>query len=160
MTDKKQEKTNEVQLKLEEQQKMIEDYTNTLKRLQADFENYVKRVDKEKKDVANYSTHKLVSKLLTIADHFDKALDALKDTDAVKGIEMMRKDFHKILKEEGVEPIDALNEKLDPYKHEVIDVVIGEKDDFVIDEIQKGYMIKDKVLRPSKVRISKNMEEN
>lgn len=147
------------QKKLDEQQKLVDDYSNTLKRLQADFENYIKRSEKDKADFANYSNHKLISKLLNIVDSFEKALELTKQNqELAKGLEMVYKDINKLLQEEGVLQINAVGNKLDPFKHEVIDIIKGKKDDVVVDELQKGYMIKDKVLRPSKVRISK-MEE-
>ncbi len=149
--------TPQIQEKIEEQQKIIDDYTNTLKHLQADFENYVKRIEKEKQHLTEYANHKIISKLLNVADDFEKALEVMKDKndEITKGIEMMHKNFHKLLHEEGVKPIHAMGNKLDPYKHEVIDIVEGKEDDIVVGELQKGYMIKEKVLRPSKVRISK-----
>mgnify|MGYP001610872852 CR=1 FL=1 len=143
-----------------EHQKAIEDYTNTLKRLQADFENYIKRVEKEKEEFVNYSNHKLITKLLVIADDLDKALDVVKDKEVANGLEMIHKQFHKVLQEEGVLQINAVGAKLDPYMHEVIDIVSGNEDDLIIDEIQRGYIIKDKVLRPSKVRVSKTGGKN
>ena len=149
--------SDEFQKKVEEQQKVIEEYTNTLKRLQAEFENYIKRAEKEREEFANYSTHKLVSRLLTVADDFDKALDVVKASskEVAAGVDMIHKQLHKILQEEGVAPINSVGKKLDPYKHDVIDVVPGKEDDVIMEEVQKGYMIKDKVLRPAKVRISK-----
>ncbi len=155
MTDKTQE---EFQKRLEEQQSTIEQYTNTLKRLQADFENYIKRVEKNKEESTLYANHKLITKLLSIVDDFDKAVQLAREQNNqfVTGIEMIYKQFHKILQEEGVTMINAIGNQLDPSKHDVIDVVSGKKDDVVVEELQRGYMLKDKVLRPSKVRISKS----
>ncbi len=152
----------ELQEKIAEQTKIIDDYTNTLKRLQADFDNYIKRVEKEKEEFTKYSNHKLISKLLTIVDDFEKALDAVKnDTkETSKGIEMIHNQLNKILQEEGVLPINALGNKLDPYMHEVMDIVDGNEDDLIVEELQKGYKIKDKVLRPSRVVISKVSDSN
>ena len=143
--------------KLEDQQKLIDDYTVTLKRLQADFENYIKRAEKDKEEFANYSNHKLVAKLLNVVDDFEKALDVVKENNEIfQGLEMINKELNKILQEEGVIPINALGDKLDPFKHDVIDIVNGNGDDIIVEELQKGYMIKNKVLRPSKVKISKS----
>ena len=157
MTQSKDKEQNEFQKKIEDQQKTIEEYTNTLRRLQADFENYIKRAEREKEDHTKYSNHKLLIKLLIIADDFEKALEAAtKNTsNMVQGIEMMQKQLHKILHEEGITPIQSVGHKLDPYKHEVIDIITGNKDDVIVEEIQKGYMMQNKVLRTSKVKISK-----
>jgi len=147
----------EIKKKLEEQEKTIEEYTNILKRLQADFENYVKRTDKEKEEFANYSNHKLVSKLLNVVDDFEKALELTKNNKEIAdGLEIVYKQLNKLLQEEGVVQINAIGNKLDPFKHEVIDVINGNEDDVVIEELQKGYIMKNKVLRPSKVRIIKS----
>ena len=156
MTEKKAQE--DVQKQLEAQQKTIEEYTNTLKRLQADFENYIKRVEKSKEESTIYANHKLITKLLTIVDDFDKAVQVAREqnNEFVNGIEMIYKQFHKILQDEGVSHITALGNKLDPFKHEVVDVVNGKSDDVIVEELQKGYMFKDKVLRPSRVRISKS----
>lgn len=158
MSSDQKNKIEEFQKKLEDQQQLIEDYTNTLKRLQADFENYIKRSEKEKEDFAQYSNHKLISKILCVTDDFEKALDVVNkgNKEIANGIEMIYNQLHKVLQEEGVSPIEAVGNKLDPFKHEVIDIVTGEEDDIIIDEIQKGYTFKNKVLRPSKVRISKS----
>lgn len=147
------------QKSMDEQTKVVEEYTNTLKRLQADFENYIKRAEKDREEFANYANHKLITRLLTIADDFDKALETIKkeDNKFAQGIEMIHKQFHKILQEEGVTKIDSVGNKLDPYKHDVVDVVKGNDDNIIVEELQKGYMIKNKVLRPSKVRISKSL---
>jgi len=149
--------TEGIKIKLEEQEKTIEEYTNILKRLQADFENYVKRTDKEKEEFANYSNHKLVSKLLNVVDDFEKALELTKNNKEIAdGLEIVYKQLNKLLQEEGVVQINAIGNKLDPFKHEVIDVINGNEDDVVIEELQKGYIMKNKVLRPSKVRIIKS----
>ena len=137
----------------------IKELEDLLKRLQADFENFQKRTDKERKDVLAFASEKLIIKLLTVADEFDEALKAAKDSpkeELVKGFEMLHKNFAKILSDEGVKHIHAQNVKADPYLHEVIlkGKKDGVQDGFIIDEIQKGYKLKDKVIRYSKVRIA------
>ena len=156
-------KTEEVINEKEENKSQleIEEYVNTLKRLQADFENHIKRTEKEKEELTRYATHKFIIKLLKVIDDYDKALETTKklDNEITKGLEMIHKQLHKLLEDEGITKIKAVNEKFDPYKHEVIDVTEGDEDNKIIEEIQKGYMIHDKVLRTSKVRISKNKEK-
>ena len=93
--------TEGIKKKLEEQEKTIEEYTNILKRLQADFENYVKRTDKEKEEFANYSNHKLVSKLLNVVDDFEKALELTKNNKEIAdGLEIV---YNEILGFSGSE---------------------------------------------------------
>jgi len=115
------------------------------------------KTDKEKEEFANYSNHKLVSKLLNVVDDFEKALELTKNNKEIAdGLEIVYKQLNKLLQEEGVVQINAIGNKLDPFKHEVIDVINGNEDDVVIEELQKGYIMKNKVLRPSKVRIIKS----
>ena len=162
--------TNELeQLKkqLAEKETTIQDYANHLKRLQAEFENYIKRTDKERCDLQDFVKQKLVLKLLIIIDQFRSALEQLKQHQQVpeeftKGVEMIFNNFHKIIEEEGVREIACKGKALDPYKHEVILQV--NTDDYpentIVDELQKGYMLNDKVLRYAKVSISKPKKNN
>ena len=76
-----------------------------------------------------------------------------------EGIEMVYKQLQKILTEEGVKPIEAAEKKFDPYMHEVLDIVEGKEDNKIVDELQKGYLLHDKVLRTSKVRITKSQSK-
>ncbi len=136
----------------------LADYTDHLKRLQAEFENYCKRVEKERKDLAGIASEKLVVKLLLVVDDFERALHQLKDVpqETKKGIEMIFKNLHKILDEERVEPIKSIGQKLDPYKHEVLmQTESDQPEDTIIEELQKGYTMNGKVIRYAKVKISK-----
>ena len=151
--------TEQLKAELAKSQSIIADYTDHLKRLQAEFENYCKRVEKERKEFAGAASEKLVVKLLLIIDDFERALVTLKGVpeEARKGIEMIFKNFHKILDEERVEPIKAVGQKFDPYKHEVLMQAESDKpDDTVLEELQKGYTMNGKVIRYAKVKISKN----
>jgi len=150
---------------VKEKNKITEDYLNDLKRLQADFENYIKRTNKEKEDLVKLATKNLVSRLVDILDDFERALSSLKKTDdkeeILKGVEMIFKQFHKILEEEGIKKIEAIGKKFDPYFHEIIKhSKSDEEEDTIIEEIQKGYALHEYVLRPSKVIISKEEKKN
>lgn len=163
--DQKSPEKLDVQLNkdLEEKSKIIADYENTLKRLQADFENYVKRVEKEKQDVTKYAVAKILTKLVNIVDDLDRTLQILEktqDKEIKTGIQMIHKQFHKILQEEGIKPFDSKGKKLDPYQHEVIEMVVHESPEgTVIEELQKGYNLHDKILRTAKVRVSKGKSQ-
>jgi len=144
---------------LAKQEAQIADYTDHLKRLQAEFENYCKRVEKERKDVTSFASEKLVVKLLLVFDDFERALQQLKDVpeQTKKGIEMIFKNLHKMLDEERVVPILAVGQKFDPYKHEaVLQVESDQPEDVIVEELQKGYTMNGKVIRYAKVKISKN----
>ncbi len=168
---------NQLKKDLEEKQIIIQDYENTLRRLQADFENYIKRSQKEKEDFAKFASSKVLAKLLNIIDDFERTIvlleNAGKSTDfrhaenqkgfhqtdnkeIKQGIEMVHKQFHKILEEEGVKKMCAKGNQFDPYCQEIIDMVEHEtKEGIVVEEIQKGYHLHDKVLRTAKVRVSR-----
>jgi molecular chaperone GrpE len=134
----------------------IEELTNDLKRLQAEFENYKKRSEKECCQFREYSKADIIKKFLPIIDSFELALKNTKNHDEfVKGIELIYSNFYSVLKEEGLEPISAKG-KLDPYLHEVLLSEQSDKEeDTIIEELQKGYRFKDKVLRHTKVKVAK-----
>lgn len=162
MSDKHQ-KTDESALKtqLDTKAKEAQDYLSHLQRLQADFENFIKRTEKEKLDIINLANAKLISKLLVVLDEFDHTILAIKNNasreDLTKGIELLHKNVHKILADEGLTAIDSKGKTADPYQHEVLltEPKDGVADDIIIDELQKGYRLKDKVLRYAKVKIAK-----
>lgn len=146
---------------LTEKQKELEDYTDHLKRLQAEFENYSKRVEKEKKDFQTFATHKLILDLLIVVDEFKIALSNLKKDDVpsefYSGVQMIFNNLHKTLEREGVKEINAKGKAFNPYEHEAIMQVHVDTlpDNIVVEELQKGYLLKDKVLRYAKVSINK-----
>ena len=150
-------KDENITKEVENNLKLIEEYTNHLKRLQADFENYIKRSEKEKKDLINHATYKLVLKLLNIVDDFEKALNVVRKSEnkeVVDGVEIIFKNLYKILEEEGVKPINN-EKKFDPYKHDAIDFAEGSEDGIILEELQRGYMLNDVIIRPAKVKISR-----
>lgn len=135
----------------------VAELTNDLKRLQADFENYKKRVEKENTQFREYASASVVKKLLPVLDSFEMAIKNTKNHDEfVKGMELIYSQFHSILGEEGLRPIEAGNKKLDPYLHEVLLSEKSDKaEDTILEELQKGYMFKGCVLRHSKVKVAK-----
>src|SRR3989339_781130 len=95
---------------IEQLKVQLDQYTNNLKRLQADFENYIKRAEKDKQEFTKYASHRLISKLLNTLDDFERTLnivDVVNDKAIKEGIEMVYKQLQKILTEEGVKPIEA-----------------------------------------------------
>ena len=152
--------TKELKKKIEELTTKNEEYLNDLKRLQAEFENFSNRSEREKQEMAKFATKLLANKLIIFMDDFDRTLTVDSSTKQYKeGIEMIHKNFEKVLKEEGITPIESLGTKLNPELHEVLKIEPSDKEEnIVIKEFQKGYMFKDKVLRPSKVIISGGKE--
>ena len=135
---------------------VIAEFTDILQRTQAEFENYKKRVDKEKQEFVKYSKAELIQKLLPIIDTFEIALKNNKDNEKfVKGMDMVYAQLISLLHSEGLKPIESLGKKFDPYLHEAMLKEKSEKDEgTVLEELQKGYMLNDKVLRHSKVKVS------
>ena len=159
MTEKQEKKQNTELDNLKEEiakkEATINDYTNHLKRLQAEFENYIKRVEKERSDIISLSSERLVVKILLIIDDFERALKQDMPEETRKGIELIFKNLHKVLDEEKVAPIKAVGQKLDPYKHEVMMQVESEQPEgTILEELQKGYTMNGKVIRYTKVKIS------
>lgn len=137
----------------------IQEYINQTQRIQAEFENYKKRTDKEKEIHADYSKAILIKELLPVLDSFDSAVKLMEKNDKLdEGIKMLHSEINNIMEKQGLKSIEAVGCKLDPFKHEVIQQKDSEEgNDRILEEVQKGYMFKDKVLRTSKVIISKNI---
>ena len=142
--------------KPKKQIKVIE-LTETVQRVQADFENYKKRTEKDKEEFIKYACQNIVLDLLPILDNFELALKHTKDKEEfVNGIERVYSNFIDILEKKGLKPINALSKEFDPVMHEALmQEKSKEKPGIVIEEFQKGYMINDKVIRPTKVKVAK-----
>jgi molecular chaperone GrpE len=133
------------------------DLKETLQRLQAEFENYKKRTEKEKEEFSKYANEKLIKNILPIIDNFEIALKNCKNKDEFyKGIELVYANLIDTLQKLGLKPIKTEDEKFDPYRHEAL---LAEKSDkpenTIIGELQAGYMLNDKVIRHAKVKVSK-----
>ncbi|MFX0098658.1 MAG: nucleotide exchange factor GrpE [Candidatus Hodarchaeota archaeon] len=134
-------------------------------RMQADFDNFRKIKEKERKEYLNYGNAPLIRKLLKHREELEKGIQLLEekvqDEKITKGFEMIKRNLESIFNEEGVKPIDTKGKLLDPNKHEVVHVVETNhlEDDMIYDEIERGYMLKDRVLRPAKVIVSKKVDK-
>ena len=128
-------------------------------RLQAEFDNFRKRNLREQQEFRDYALADAVKQLLPIVDSFDRALQAtgLRD-EFYSGIQLINKQFHDALAKLGVEPVPAQGAPFDPNVHQAIELVDTEKaeDNHVIEELQRGYRIKDRLLRPAMVRVAHN----
>ena len=161
--EKTMEKKESKKFKKPGDKEKIEEITDDLQRLQAEFENYKKRTEKEKEEFVRYAKAELVAKLLPVLDTFEIALRNTKDHEKfVKGMEMVFAQLFSALEAEGLRPIQAQGKKFDPYYHEVLLKQESDKEEgIVLEELQKGYMLKDKVLRYSKIKVSgKKVEKN
>ncbi len=159
----REEQTERKQKQAEEQEKdkKIRELTETLQRLQAEFENYRKYIEKQYEGVVRYSNEELIKKLLPILDSFELALKNTSNKEEfINGIKLIFSQLYQLLESEGVQRIECLGEKFDPYKHEVLLTEESDKDEgIILEELQKGYTYKGKVIRHSKVKISKKKKK-
>lgn len=140
---------------LDEKTVLAEERLNRQKYLQAEFDNYRKWSEKEKGAVIALANEDLVNDLLVILDDFDRALPSLEQEKNKEGILMIQKKFLKILSGYGLHPIDCVGKKFDPNFHDALCREQCDKEpDTILSEIEKGYMLKSKVIRPSKVVIA------
>ena len=139
------------------EKKKFEEVNNKLMRLQADFLNYKSRTEKEKVKYYNDAIKDLVCEMLPILDNFERALENLdSDKNLSQGVEMILNQFKNLLNKYGVEEIDSLGKKFDPNLHHGVSTEESEEEEeTVIEVFQKGYKLKDKIIRPSMVKISK-----
>ena len=128
-------------------------------RLQAETDNFRKRLSREKEDFSQYANERLFKELIPIFDNFERALeDTSNDTKSLKeGLEMILKQFSSFLEKEKVEQIKAIGEKFDPTVHEVLtsEESSEHEENIIISQFVKGYTINSRVLRPSQVVIAK-----
>jgi molecular chaperone GrpE len=140
-----------------------EDLMNTLVRRQADFDNYRKRVEKERHQERHRGVELVIEGLLPVLDAFDRALAAHDDpayTEYKKGFELIRRQLWDLLAKQGVKRIEASGEQFNPHMHHAIESVEGtdQAEGTVIGEMQPGYMFHDRVLRPAMVRVAASKE--
>jgi molecular chaperone GrpE len=145
---------------LKEEREKSSGYLNRLMYLQADFENYRKRVEKEIHQAVQRSNEQLITNLLGVIDELELAVQSGEKTENKKalldGIEMVLKKMYAILGHEGLTRIEAIGKPFDPSKHEVVLKVPTSDyaEGTVIEEVRKGFMLRDKVVRPSMVKIA------
>jgi molecular chaperone GrpE len=135
-------------------------YLDRLARLQAEFDNFRKRNTRDQQDFRDYALAEALKSLLPILDSLDRALQTggVSLQDFRSGIELIDKQFHDALGKLGVEPIPVEGEVFDPNLHQAVQMVeTNEVEDHrVIDELQRGYRLKDRLLRPAMVRVASN----
>jgi molecular chaperone GrpE len=162
MSEEQKEQPPNLEQQLDMEKKRSEEYLTRLKYLQADFENLKKRCDRQLEEEKNYCTERLVLELLDIVDELERAVRTGQSSNSaqslVEGVQMTLKKLRKVLEQEGVSPIECEGKAFDPSRHNAVAVV--ERDDvegcIVIEEVRKGYMMKDKVIRPSIVKVAVN----
>lgn len=145
---------------LDELRSQLDEQRQRLLRLQADYDNFRRRTRQEKEDFAKYASSEVVEKLLPVLDNFDRALAAGRsgnDYEAlIKGVDMIYRQFKQVLEQVGLSEMNAVGQPFNPEYHNAVMKVEDEEHEegIVLEELQKGYMFKDKVLRPAMVKVS------
>jgi molecular chaperone GrpE len=146
---------------LEGARDQAEEYLDGWRRTQAEFSNYKKRRRAEEDRVRELANAHLLRKLLPVMDGFERAIvtvpDGIRKLSWIQGLLMVRRELEFVLESEGVEPIDTDDEDFDPYYHEAVthEEVPGYQEGQIIGEVQQGYVLGDRVLRPALVRVAK-----
>lgn len=159
------EKLEELQRDLDEARERGDENLRNWQRAAADFSNYKRRTDEERELVAQFANAVLIGKLLAVLDDFDRALDNV-PADAhegwVDGVRLVERKLRGLLEAEGVTPIDAVGTPFDPNVHEAVvhEETADHPDNEVIGELQRGYRLHDRVLRPALVRVANNPKEH
>lgn len=159
-----EEVTEETTTELSNEEKLqqeVERLNDQVYRLSAEISNIQKRNAKERQDAAKYRSQSLAQNLLNVIDNLERAIASPSESEDAqnlkKGIEMVHESFLYALKEEGIEEIDALDQPFDPTLHHAVQTVPveeGQEADKVVQVFQKGYKLKDRVLRPAMVIVS------
>lgn len=145
---------------LEKLQAEVLEHQQRALRVQADFDNFRRRTQKEKEDLGKYASSKLITELLPVIDNFERALQASEENPEFesfsKGVNMIFRQLESVLATEGLTAMKSVGEPFNPEYHQAIMQVESDEyeEGIVVEEVQKGYMLKDKVLRPAMVKVS------
>lgn len=137
--------------KAEELKQKIEEVSNNWKRALADYQNSEKRHEREKAEFVQFANSSLILKLLSVLDNLERTQEHLKDN----GLELAIGEFKRVLAEEGLAEIEVLDKEFNPAEMEAVELVEGEEDNKVVETVYKGYRLKDRLVRPAKVKVSK-----
>lgn len=155
-----EESAEQLQVEIETLTAQVDDYAQRLARSQADFDNFRKRTIREKEELGKYASSKLITELVPVIDNFGRALDTLPEGEGaesfVKGVQMIYRQFESVLQAEGLTAMNSVGEAFNPEFHQAVMQVESDEHEegIVVEELQKGYMLKDKVLRPAMVKVS------
>jgi molecular chaperone GrpE len=159
------ERIEQLERELTETRAKGEEHLYNWQRSAADFANYKRRTDEERALAGQFSTAILIGKLLAVLDDFDRALESV-PADAhdawIEGVQLVERKLRGVLESEGVTPIEAVGLPFDPNLHEAVvhEDTADHPDNEVIGELQRGYRLHDRVLRPSLVRVANNPKEH
>lgn len=157
--EKAVDEVEELKKKLEESENKSGEYLQLAQRLQADYDNFRKRTQRENEEFRTFATAGLITDMLSIVDDLDRALEhADGENDFVIGVRGIRQNLMKALESKGLAEIPT-DGKFDPNCHEALCVVDGDEDGDIAEVFQKGYRLGNKVLRYSKVKVIKKKQE-
>ena len=151
--------------KLEEVENEKNELSDRLLRTMAEFDNYKKRVVREKENLIKYGNEKFAFDLLSVMDNFERSLEQARSSQelesVIEGIEMIQKQLVSAMEKFHVKPFESIGEPFDPERHEAMAQQEHEEyeENTVIEEYQKGYCLKEKLLRPARVIVSKSVEK-
>lgn len=181
MTKKKTSETKEESIKIEEekititkeelaqlkkQSSLADEYLDHLRRLKAEFENYKKREEKQRIEFIKFASENLITELLVVMDSFDRALNGVHASHSLEsflpGVELIRKQLEDVLVKNGLAKIETVGNLFDPRIHEAIMQVESEEypENTVTQELRKGYLLNNKVIRPAQIAVSKSKKED
>lgn len=158
-TEDQTERQNAVEYELENMKREYEQLNDRYVRLYADFDNFKRRANKEKYEISTYAISGIMSKLIEVKDNFERALgkDEDNDTPFYNGMKMVAKQLDDILTAEGLSAIKAVGEVFDPNMHYAVMTDNNSEiaDDVIVEQLQTGYIFKEKVIRPAMVKVNK-----
>jgi len=159
------EKLEDMQRVLDETREQSDEHLRGMQRAAADFANYRRRIDEEREGLSQFTNALLLSEVLTVLDDFDRALETVPpgtNEGWVDGVRLVERKLRGLLEAEGVTEIEALGHEFDPNLHEAVvhEETADYPDNQVIGELQRGYRLRDRVLRPSLVRVANNPKEH
>ena len=145
--------------------KQKQEYFDKLLRLHAEFENFKKRAVKEKQQFLKFANEGLICELINVLDNFERAFDSANKMSDFKslhqGVEMILKQIHQLLEKNGVKKIECLGEAFDPVQQEAIAHIetAEHPENTVVEEVQKGYLLEDRLIRPAMVKVAKKPQK-
>lgn len=160
-TEVKEKEGESLEDKIQRLELELEDWKGAYGRKNAEFQNFAKRKENEAAEFRKYASEKVILKVLEAVDNLERGIAAsieTKDFDSlVKGVEMTLTQMHGIMNAEGVEPIESVGKECDPYLHHAVMTENSEEfeDNYITAELQKGYKMKDRVIRPAMVKVCK-----
>ncbi|OPA78385.1 nucleotide exchange factor GrpE [Paenibacillus selenitireducens] len=151
---------SETELEIQRLNALAEENNNRYLRTQADFDNFRRRTSKERDELAKYASLKLVEQLVPVLDNFERAILATTDNQEFesfsKGVNMIFRQLSQVLEQEGLQQMNSVGQPFNPEYHQAIMQVESDEHEegVVVEEVQKGYLLKDKVIRPAMVKVS------